>query len=69
MEIIELKCCVVPATKKLKEHLYIGVAEGDWKQDESHHAQINTQKWKPFQHFHRCLRNQPKKALSLHGQF
>ena len=44
MEIIELKCCVVPATKKLKEHLYIGVAERDWKQDESHHAQINTQK-------------------------
>ena len=30
--------CVVSATEKAKEHVYIGVAEGDWKQRYCNHT-------------------------------
>ena len=65
--------CVVSATKKSKELVYIGVAKGDWKQHYYNHTMsFRNQKHKSdtaFQFFYGSLRNQQKKPLSLHGQF
>ena len=65
--------CVVSTTEKSKEHVYIGIVEGDWKQHYCYHTMsfrnqklkndtvLSTFLWEP--------KKSTKKPLNLHGQF